>query len=143
MASFEVGGIQQAEAMLNELASIPDDYAETLLFDGGEILARHIRTEAMRAGHVDTGSMVKGIKLKRKVVIDKDGVKYVTISAVGSSRRKDKSMGNAQKAFWANYGTSKQPGTRFWDKGEQAAEKEMQQVFDNKMDQIYIQKGIK
>lgn len=143
MANFEVGGIQQAEAMLNELTSIPDDYAETLLFDGGEILARHIRTEAMRAGHVDTGSMVKGIRLKRKVVIDKDGVKYVTISAVGSSRRKDKSMGNAQKAFWANYGTSKQPGTRFWDKGEQAAEKEMQQVFDNKMDQIYIQKGIK
>lgn len=143
MANVEMDGIQQVETVLNKLASIPEEEAQTLLFDGGEILARHIRTEAMRAGHVDTGSMVKGIRVKRKIVIDKDGAKYVTISAVGSSRRRNQTMGNAQKAFWANYGTSKQPGTRFWDKGEQAAEKEMQQVFDNKMDQIYIQKGIK
>lgn len=143
MADIEIDGMDQTAAMLEKLEHLPEEFAENLLFDGGEILARHIKAQAIRAAHIDTGSMVKGIRLKRKVAEDKYGAKYVTISAVGSSRRKDKTMGNAQKAFWANYGTSKQPGSRFWDKGEQDAEKEMQQTFDRKMDQIYIQKGIK
>lgn len=143
MANMEVGGIDQASEMLEKLANMPVEYGDDFLFDGGEIIARHIKAQAIRAGHKNTGSMLKGIRLKRKVLEDKDGTKYVTISAIGSSKRKNKTMGNAQKAFWANYGTSKQPGSRFWDKGEQDAEKEMQQTFERKMDQIYIQKGIK
>lgn len=146
MANLEVDGLNELADVLSKLDGFPDEYGEELLVEGGNIIAKNIKSFAARFGHSNTGRMISNIKLKRKLGEDKYGVKFVTVEAGGTERRgkkKPRSMSNAQKAFWANYGTSKQAGTRFWNKGEQAAEKEMQTVFERKIAQIYLKKGIK
>lgn len=146
MANLEVEGLNEMAKIMSKLEGLPDEYAEELLTEGGNIIAKNIRNLAARFSHAFTGNMIASIKLNRKIGEDKYGAKFVTVEAGGTERRgkeKARSMSNGQKAFWANYGTSKQAGTRFWNKGEQAAEKEMQAVFDRKVEQIYLEKGIK
>ena len=146
MANMEVDGLNELAKTLSKLYNFTDEYGTELLTEGGNIIAKNIKNSAARYGHSRTGRMIRNIQLKRKLSEDKYGTKFVTVEAPGTEprgKKKPRTMSNAQKAFWANYGTSKQAGTRFWNKGEQAADKEMQTVFERKIEQTYLEKGIK
>lgn len=124
--AFETAGIDDLISKLDHMGELTDEISEELLFSSGDILVKHIKENMVRAGHVRTSSMLDNVKFKRKVKRLDDGRSVITVMSMKKAGQSKTQRFNAYKAFWANYGTSKQAGTRFWDKGVAEAQPEIE-----------------
>lgn len=115
MADLQTRGIDKLIAALGGLGTIGEEVAEDLLFTSGDILVDHIKKQIVEKDHIDTGSMLKNVTFRRKIKPTKNGNgKYISVLSLKKSGQGKQARQNAYKAFWANYGTKKQKGTRFW-----------------------------
>lgn len=137
--AFETTGIDDLISKLDHMGELTDEISEDLLFSSGDILVKHIKENMVRAGHVRTSSMLNNVKFKRKIKRLDDGQRVITVMSMKKAGQSKKQRLNAYKAFWANYGTSKQAGTRFWDKGVMEAQPEIE-AEQMKITKEYMQK---
>ena len=140
MASFTYSGADSLMKQLDELSRI--EFGDKLLYQGADIIVKRVKENIVRAGHVRSGSMLGNISYKRAIKTDKNGSRSVTIASMKKDGQGKEARFNAYKAFWANYGTSKQAGTRFWNNAEQAAEKEIEIANNELVEKYFKEKGL-
>ena len=137
MAKLTNIGSDELSNILTQISSGVEEYAEEILEEAAKIAVKKVKESTIKHGHVDSGEMFKNIgasKIKR----NKDGKPYIQIMSFKKSGQGKQQRDNAYKALWLNYGTSHKGkkrivGDRFWDKGIEAAEKEL----ESKAEQIH------
>ena len=105
MADFNVTGLDDVMKEMMSHQQAAEEAIPEMLNAGAEILVNAQKGEIKSRKLVDTGAMlnsVKGDKIKK----DKDGNSYIDVYPKGKDR---KGVRNAEKAFIAEYGTSKLP----------------------------------
>lgn len=136
MAKFDpdTTGIESAVRALRRADLFTDEAEAKMLDAGGQVLEQAIAAAVRRSHHVRTGQLVSSIKRSSTVKKDKHGTPYITVTAVGKTR---KGMRHAVKGFVLNYGRRTRGRIRadhFWtdaaEKATPAVEKAMQDAAD-------------
>lgn len=140
MADFTYSGLDSLMSQLDYAAKL--DISEEMLYQGADIIVDRVKDNIIRAGHVRTRKMLDNVKYKRKIKKGKDGVPYVSIASMKKDGQGKEARFNAYKAFWANYGTSNQIATHFWDKAEMEAEPEIEKAGNELIEKYYKEKGL-
>lgn len=136
MAKFDpdTTGIESAVRALRRADLFTDEAEAKMLDAGGQVLEQAIAAAVRRSHHVRTGQLVSSIKRSSTVKKDKHGTPYITVTAVGKTR---KGVRHAVKGFVLNYGRRTRGRIRadhFWtdaaEKATPAVEKAMQDAAD-------------
>ena len=105
MADFNVTGLDDVMKEMMQHQQAAEEAIPEMLNAGADILVKAQKSEVQSMKLVDTGDMMKSIK-GDKIKKDKDGNSYIDVYPKGKDR---KGVRNAEKAFIAEYGTSKIP----------------------------------
>ena len=105
MADFNVVGLDDVMKEMMSHQQAAEAAIPEMLNAGADILIKAQKSEVQSMKLVDTGDMMKSIK-GDKIKKDKDGNSYIDVYPKGKDR---KGVRNAEKAFIAEYGTSKLP----------------------------------
>ena len=105
MADFNVTGLDDVMKEMMSHQQAAEEAIPEMLNAGADILIKAQKSEVQSMKLVDTGDMMKSIK-GDKIKKDKDGNSYIDVYPKGKDR---KGVRNAEKAFIAEYGTSKLP----------------------------------
>lgn len=105
MADFNVTGLDYVMKEMERHQQAATTAIPEMLNAGADILIKAQKDEVQSMKIVDTGDMMKSIK-GDKIKKDKDGNSYIDVYPQGKDR---KGVRNAEKAFVAEYGTSKEP----------------------------------
>ena len=105
MADFNVTGLDDVMKEMMSHQQAAEAAIPEMLNAGADILIKTQKGEIQSMKLVDTGDMMKSIK-GGKIKKDKDGNSYIDVYPKGKDR---KGVRNAEKAFIAEYGTSKLP----------------------------------
>ena len=105
MADFNVTGLDDVIKEMMSHQQAAETAIPEMLNAGADILVKAQKSEVQSMKLVDTGDMMKSIK-GDKIKKDKDGNSYIDVYPKGKDR---KGVRNAEKAFIAEYGTSKLP----------------------------------
>lgn len=151
MASFRVEIDADLIKQLTSLGERTDQIAQFMLDDAGQILADELEAE-IRAKHVDSGELADSIEAN--VYKDKNGNWVVWAYPEGKTKKfrhkgkvyarskkgtmsKGQALFNADKLFWIEYGTSKQPARPFMEKMVKRIEgkiiRNMQEIFEREV----------
>ena len=103
MAKFDpdTTGIESAVRALRRADLFTDEAEARMLDAGGQVLEQAIAAAVRRSHHVRTGQLASSIKRSSTVKKDKHGTPYITVTAVGKTR---KGVRHAVKGFVLNYG---------------------------------------
>ena len=116
MARFDLGGTEQMMKDFRRLGQQGEAAAIAIVQAAAEEVVSQWQASAELHGHVDTGSMINGIKAT-DAASDGDG-----IASEVYPRGKDKrGTRNAMKAFILNYGTSRIPPSHWVEHANQDA----------------------
>lgn len=143
MASFTPSGIDDLINALQGADLFDEDTQEDLLKAGAAHLSGIILEEANRAPYnlkFISNKLTKNRKIKR----DRDGNYYLTVSVTGKNDRGER---NATVAFVLNYGRSEKygkiVGSYFWTRAVSRAEKTVQPIYENIINEKLEEKGLK
>ncbi len=139
MAKMYVDGIDDIQNALHATEDGIADFVDDLLAAGGEIAKEKVEQSILRHGHIRPGSgiLLRSISIIRKT--DKEGRKYVDVTAVGKRENGER---NGEVAFVLNYGRSNYTGTHFWTEAEEQARKEYEELVNQKTDLFLKEKGL-
>lgn len=118
MASFNVTGIESIIRDLQRMGDEAQGVAEKMLFAAADVVVWHWQSAIQSAGHIDTGDMLMSVRAD-KGVKSSGGVMQITVYPRGSDHTGTR---NAEKAFIAHYGRTRQRGSAFVDKANEAAQ---------------------
>lgn len=139
MAKMYVDGIDDIQNALHATEDGIADFVDDLLAAGGEIAKEKVEQSILRHGHIRPGSgiLLRSISIIRKT--DKEGRKYVDVTAVGKRENGER---NGEVAFVLNYGRSNYTGTHFWTEAEEQARKEYEELVNQKTNLFLKEKGL-
>lgn len=139
MAKMYVDGIDDIQNALHATEDGVADFVDDLLAAGGEIAKEKVEQSILRHGHIRPGSgiLLRSISIIRKT--DKEGRKYVDVTAVGKRENGER---NGEVAFVLNYGRSNYTGTHFWTEAEEQARKEYEELVNQKTNLFLKEKGL-
>ena len=139
MAKMYVDGIDDIQNALHATEDGIADFVDDLLAAGGEIAKEKVEQSILRHGHIRPGSgiLLRSISIIRKT--DKEGQKYVDVTAVGKRENGER---NGEVAFVLNYGRSNYTGTHFWTEAEEQARKEYEELVNQKTNLFLKEKGL-
>lgn len=111
MATFNVTGLQSVIKDLERLGDGAKEVGERMLRAGADVVAWEWQKAIKSAGHIDTGSMLLNTKPDKSIKTS-GGVMEITVYPRGSDATGTR---NAEKAFIAHYGRTRQRGSGFVD----------------------------
>jgi len=149
MAKIDTSGIDElCKALENLSGAGADAIADEFLIKAGKIGVEQWRAAIQRAGHVQTGGMLRKVgatKPKRS----KDGSLALEVYPKGKhpTAKESRSYGSAPMtyagvAFALNYGNSNLQGSRFVQAAEAAMEKPIQEACEEIMDKYLKKEGL-
>ena len=146
MGKIDTSGIDELCRQLDALSGTgAEAIGEELLAEAGKIGEEKWKAAIQRAGHVQTGGMLRKVKAT-KPKRSKDGAAYVEVYPQGThptaKARGGKAMNYAGVAFTLNYGSSKIPGSRFVQAAESAMEKPIEKACEEIMDKYLKKEGL-
>lgn len=136
MATFNVTGIESIIKDLQRMGDEAQGVAEKMLFAGADVMVWHWQSQIQAAGHIDTGAMIRSVR-PDKAVKEKDGVLQLTVYPRGSDSTGTR---NAEKAFIAHYGRTRQQGSGFVTKAIEAGEGQTWSAMESAWDQFIAQR---
>ena len=112
MAEFSFSGIDELMLSMQEVAEIPDEVVDEMLNAQADVVVEAQRKQGKAMGVHRTGLTVKSIK-KGKVKLRKDGTRCIYVSPMGTRKRGNKRVRNAEIGFVTEYGTRTQKARPF------------------------------
>lgn len=118
MARLELEGLDETIEAMKQMGELSGKTAKAMLMVGAAWIAQGLEKAAKREGHKDSGDMIASIGYNASPKYVED-VPTIQVYARGSDRE---GVGNMDKAFVNNFGTSKLDATHWWEEGEAEAE---------------------
>ena len=112
MAEFSFSGLDELMLSMQEIAQIPDEVVDEMLNAQADVVVEAQRRQGKVMGVHRTGMTVKSIK-KGKVKLRKDGTRVIYVSPMGTRKRGNKRVRNAEIGFVTEYGTRSQKAKPF------------------------------
>lgn len=145
MAEFSFSGIDDLIKTLENNGLFDDETQKEMLYAGGDILVKEAKSAAQAAGHIGPDDAISHIGYRKQVKKNKNGSPYITVTATGANKYKQKF---ATILFVLNYGrkkTQKQGEIRpsyFWSRARQTAEPKIHQKWTEMVTEKLKQKGL-
>lgn len=125
MPQFKVEGLGELSAALEDMAMLPDEVLDGMLYAEADVVEPAIKAKALAYGVNDTGKLVNSIK-RGKVKRSADG-RTLSVSAQGSRTRGGITTRNSEIAFLNEYGKRNVPARPFMrDATEESADEAVQ-----------------
>lgn len=140
MARMENDGIDELITSLETMYGDTDKLQDDILDAGAAIVKREVERAIFRSGRVDTGELLNSIKIKKKNT-SKNGYRE-RVRIIRPMGKDSKGVSNGYKGFVTNYGSSKMPGDRYWDRAEKAAEPEIESAANTEINLYLREKGL-
>jgi HK97 gp10 family phage protein len=112
MAEFSYSGLDEFMLSLQEIAEIPDEVVDEMLNAQADVVVAAQRRQGKAMGVHRTGLTVKSIK-KGRVKVTRDGRRVIYVSPMGTRKRGDKQVRNAEIGFVTEFGTRSQKAKPF------------------------------
>lgn len=112
MAEFSCSGLDEFMLSMQEIAELPDEVVDEMLNAQADVVVEAQRRQGKAMGVHRTGITIKSIK-KSKIKLRKDGTRAIYVSPMGTRKRGNKRVRNAEIGFVTEFGTRKQKAKPF------------------------------
>lgn len=151
MANINELSTGDLEKLIDQVKKLPDALRQAVyskgLDKGGEIIKEYVEGSIAAEGLIDTGQMLESIKVQKHdayVEVLPTGTRDRTYKEGVSGGKKSRyrtgsRVRNAEVAFVQEYGTKKQPGTKFMSKAADGSVDDVTEAMATILDEVLEQ----